>query len=459
MQFSPELQDILGRIVIAVDGPAGSGKTTTAREVARRLGLRHIDTGAMYRAVTWKALAAGVDPKDEARVGGIAAKIEIAFSVGPSEIQRVSADGTDVTDAVRSLEVTQNVSLVSSYAGVRKTMVRLQRRLAAGGGAVLEGRDIGSVVLPAADVKVFLTASTEERARRRSIELEEKGVRMPLAEMRSEIERRDRLDSSREISPLKIPVGAHVIDTSELSIEGQVSQVVGIACETASFLLSRVVGRGEKDPRTRRRPSYRYSCLGIRILARVLFGLRIVGRRRTRFGENYIYACNHRSNLDPPIVGATLDREVHFMAKDKLFRSKLLSRIITHYNAISTRRDIFDRSAFRRAEDVLNRGGSLLIFPEGTRIQGDDLGRAKPGVGYLALQTGVPVVPIYLEGTQRLKACLLRRSRLQVVHGSPIRVQNREAWPPTADDCRELGDMIMAAIGALRDGMEMTGKL
>jgi 1-acyl-sn-glycerol-3-phosphate acyltransferase len=338
-------------------------------------------------------------------------------------------------------------------------MVPLQRQLAGEGGAVLEGRDIGSVVLPDADVKVFLTASVDERARRRFVELGGEKSGKTLDEMRADIERRDRLDSSREISPLKVPVGAHVLDTTGLSIDEQVSKVADIARETASLLCERALDARDKDPGARRRPSYSLACLVIRFLGVVFFGLRVVRLSRPRYAENYIYASNHRSNADPPIVGATVDREVHYMAKENLFRSRFLSRLITHYNAIPTRRGIFDRNAFQRAEDVLKRGGSLLIFPEGTRIRGADLGQAKPGVGFLALRTRVPVVPIYVEGTRSLKECLLRRTRLTVVRGRPIRVQSEETAAPTADNCREFGSMVMAAIGAVRDEARRAGDL
>ena len=453
-----EERSFLRRLVVAIDGPAGSGKTTTARGVAGTLGLRHVDTGAMYRAVTWKTLETGTDPADEARVSEIARTIEIEFAREGTGAEKISAGGVDVSNEIRTLEVTRHVSLVSSYPAVRGFMVRLQRRLARDGGVVLEGRDIGSVVLPGAHVKVFLRASVEERAKRRLRELEAKGVAKTFDEIRLDIERRDRLDSTREMSPLKIAVGAHVVDTTALTIDEEIRRIVEIARETASVLASRVVRKGERNPRTVQRPLYAATCATVRFLGRVLFGQRVVRRDAPELSETYIYACNHRSNLDPPIVGATLGREVHFMAKDKLFRSKVFSRIITYYNAISTRRDIFDRNAFKRAEDVLNQGGSLLIFPEGTRTRGDVLGKAKPGVGYLALQTGVPVLPVYLDGAQSLKACLTRRSRLLVIHGSPIRVHNREAWGPTPEHCREFGDMIMAAIGALREQSEPAGK-
>ena len=169
-------EEFFRRLIVAIDGPAGSGKTTTAKGVARSLGLRHIDTGAMYRAVTWKVLETGADPGDASRVAALAETIDIAFAPDGPEGERITADGSDVSDAIRSLEVTRHVSLVSSYPPVRRAMVRFQRRFAGTGGVVLEGRDIGSVVLPGAQVKIFLEASVEERAKRRLRELEAKGI-------------------------------------------------------------------------------------------------------------------------------------------------------------------------------------------------------------------------------------------------------------------------------------------
>jgi cytidylate kinase len=444
----------LRRLVVAIDGPAGSGKTTTARGVAENLGLRHVDTGAMYRAVTWKTLETGTDPSDETGVAEISRTIDIRFSREGTGAEKISTGGVDVSDAIRTLEVTRHVSLVSSYPAVRKSMVCLQRHLAREGGVVLEGRDIGSVVLPGAHVKVFLQASVDERARRRARELAQKGVEKTFEEIRSDIERRDHLDSTREMSPLKIAVGAHVVDTTSLTIEEEVRRIVEIARGAASSLASRAVPGGGKNPRAARRTVYAASCALIRCLARALFGLRVVGRDGPELAENYIYASNHRSNADPPIVAATLAREVHFMAKDGLFKKPLFGRLIRYYNAIPTRRESFDREAFGTATELLTRGGSLLIFPEGTRSRAAGFGDPKPGVGYLALTTGVPVLPVYARGTGRLGNAFRRRGTLAVVFGDPIRVSNPETAQPTAENCREFSRMVMVAIESLRDEIE-----
>jgi cytidylate kinase len=454
MHAMTDERSFLRRLVVAIDGPAGSGKTTTARGVAENLGLRHVDTGAMYRAVTWKTLQSGTDPSDEARVAEISRTIDIRLSREGTGAEKISAGGVDVTDAIRTLEVTRHVSLVSSYPAVRRSMVRLQRHLAREGGVVLEGRDIGSVVLPGAHVKVFLQASVDERARRRVREIASKGVEKTFEEIRSDIERRDRLDSTRETSPLKIAVGAHVVDTTALTIEEEVRKIVEIARSTASSLASLAVPGGEKNPRAAQRTVYAATCAVIRSLARALFGLRVVGRDGPELAENYIYASNHRSNADPPIVGSALAREVHFMAKKNLFEKPLFGRLIRYYNAIPTRRESFDREAFGTATELLQRGGSLLIFPEGTRSRGAGFGDVKPGVGYLALTTRVPVLPVYARGTGRLGDALRRREPLAVVFGDPIRAPNPETAQPTADNCREFARMVMAAIESLRDEIE-----
>jgi CMP/dCMP kinase len=194
--------------VIAIDGPAGSGKSTVARRLADRLGLQYLDTGAMYRAVTFAALRRGIDPADQGPVESLARKVDL--DVGPD---RVTVDGVDATIEIRGPEVSRAVSLVAANAGVRTELVRRQREWATErGGGVLEGRDIGTVVFPDARLKVFLTAGEGERARRRSDE--------------ADVEQRDRLDSTRSVSPLKAADDAIVIDTTELAVDEVVARIL-----------------------------------------------------------------------------------------------------------------------------------------------------------------------------------------------------------------------------------------
>lgn len=203
--------------VVAIDGPAGSGKSTVARTVAARLGLPYLDTGAMYRSVAFAALRRGIDPADAETVGRLARQVEI--EVG----ETVIVDGVDATIEIRGPEVTRAVSAVAANPEVRREMVRRQREWAQErGGGVVEGRDIGSVVFPDAELKVFLTASDEERAQRRSQET----LDLDYGTVAADMARRDLLDSTRTASPLQVADGALVIDTSGRPVEEIVGEVL-----------------------------------------------------------------------------------------------------------------------------------------------------------------------------------------------------------------------------------------
>jgi len=211
--------------VIAIDGPAASGKSTTARLAAQRLGYLHIDTGAMYRAITFRVLEENIPLAEIDRIGRLAEKTRIHLERTDGG-NKVFVDGRDVTGDIRSAEVTRSVSVVSSYQTVRDVLVREQRRMAKRGGVVLEGRDIGTVVLPEADLKIYMVARVSERVKRRKIEMESAGAVVELAELEQEIVERDRFDSSRKASPLSKARDAIELDTSDLTIEQQVQFVI-----------------------------------------------------------------------------------------------------------------------------------------------------------------------------------------------------------------------------------------
>ena len=212
-------------LVITIDGPAGSGKSTTARLVALRLGYTYLDTGAMYRAMTFKALEEGLDVSDPEALGRLARATDIRIATEP-EGTRVILDGRDVTGLLRSPEVTRNASAVAAARGVRERMVELQRLVGGRGRIVAEGRDIGSVVFPGAEVKIYLDASLHCRAERRQRELARAGTTLPVDQLERELAARDKFDSSREISPLCVPRGAVTVDTTGLTIDQQVDRVI-----------------------------------------------------------------------------------------------------------------------------------------------------------------------------------------------------------------------------------------
>jgi CMP/dCMP kinase len=215
------------RKVIAIDGPSGVGKGTVARAIADAFGYRHIDTGAMYRALAWRAVDRGIDLEDEPRVSDLARRAEIIADAG-----RVTVDGIDVTSAIRTPAIDRAVTSVARMPTVRELLVARQRALGGAGGVVIEGRDIGTVVFPDADVKIYLDASPEERARRRAADPAHGGRGEALATVASAMADRDRIDSTRAASPLMIAPDAVVVDTTGVSVQDVVARVMEIIGRT-----------------------------------------------------------------------------------------------------------------------------------------------------------------------------------------------------------------------------------
>lgn len=221
-------------MIIAIDGPAASGKSTVAREVAHRLNFEYLDTGAMYRAVTWQALEEKIDVFDQRALQALARHIPVRFERSQSgEMdERVFVGDADVTARIRSPKISSMVSLVARVAAVRHAMVERQRDFAKGKNAVVEGRDIGTVVFPHAEVKVFLTASAIERARRRSAEMEEEGHCVNVQSLERELISRDMLDSQRRSGPLLRACDAHIINTTDKTIDEVVGEIIRLKEES-----------------------------------------------------------------------------------------------------------------------------------------------------------------------------------------------------------------------------------
>jgi cytidylate kinase len=218
------------KITIAIDGPAASGKSTTAREVAQRLGYIYIDTGAMYRAVTLKALENQVNVHDINKVAELAEKVKIEFGKN-NQKTIIYLDGKDVSDDIRAPRIDQQISPVAANPEVRKVMVKKQQEMGKHGGVILDGRDIGTVVFPKAELKIYMLASVEVRALRRKREMEQKGLEIDLDKIENDIRYRDRQDMGRSHGPLKKAEDALEIDTTRLTIEQQVDLILKLAKE------------------------------------------------------------------------------------------------------------------------------------------------------------------------------------------------------------------------------------
>ncbi|HEX5475938.1 MAG TPA: (d)CMP kinase [Vicinamibacterales bacterium] len=213
-----------GAMIIAIDGPSGAGKGTVAREVAARLRFRHVDTGAMYRAVAWRARQRGIDLSDADAVAAVAQ--HAVFDLGTPQVR---IDGEDVSQAIRTPDIDVAAATVARHPAVRRVLVARQRQMAGDGGIVMEGRDIGTVVFPAADVKIYLDASPAERARRRAADTAHASSHgRPLADVATALAERDRLDSTRATSPLAVAPDAVVIDTTGIGVDEVVARVMAI---------------------------------------------------------------------------------------------------------------------------------------------------------------------------------------------------------------------------------------
>lgn len=212
------------KLVVAIDGPAAAGKSTVAKMVAKKIGATYIDTGAMYRAVTYFALSQNIDPKDESAVVSLLPKLKLDIK----ENERIFLNGTDVTKQIRSIEVNDNVSYVASYKDIRLALVDIQRKMSESISVVMDGRDIGTYVLPNADIKIFQVASVGTRALRRYKENISKGIQCELEDIEIGLKKRDHIDSTRTFAPLKPADDSIVLDTSNLSIEEAVDAVIEI---------------------------------------------------------------------------------------------------------------------------------------------------------------------------------------------------------------------------------------
>lgn len=218
------------RLTIAIDGPSGAGKSTVAQSLAKRLGYVYINTGAMYRSVALRAKEKDISPEDTLALSQLVSSLQITF-VTDGEQTRILCDGQDVTEAILSPEISRLASTISKQKGLRDILVRMQREMGKGGGVVLEGRDIGTVVFPDADVKFYLDAMDEERIKRRYHEMVEKGMKVDFIETREELMQRDHHDMHRAHSPLKKAEDAMLIDTTHLSVKEVVEEMVRLIKE------------------------------------------------------------------------------------------------------------------------------------------------------------------------------------------------------------------------------------
>ena len=397
-------------MIITIDGPSGTGKSTVAKGVAKRLHFTFFDTGAMYRSLAWLVLKEAIDPTDELKVVEALPKFKYEIRTTSSGERLYFVQGIDVTETIRSQAISMAASQIAIYPEVRKNMVQIQRSFGHAVDAVFEGRDMGTVVFPDADLKIFLTAKPEVRAERRYRELVYKfpDLSMTQEDILREIKKRDEADTTREISPLKQASDAILIDTSYL---------------TAQQVIEKIIRLKPKKRYPKMKLSYKIVYSLARFFFKCCFRLRIYGLEHFRPGSAVI-AANHASFYDPPVLSISCPEEVHFLARGSLFEVPLLKHLIRMLNSHPIARGASDAQTFKMMLDLLSKGKKLIVFPEGERAYDGQLLPFQRGLAFLVQKARCRIIPAYIHGAHKAwpRGGKLPKifGKMAVVFGSPI---------------------------------------
>lgn len=415
---------------IAMDGPVGAGKSSVAKEVAQRLNILQLDTGAMYRAFTLKALERGISPEDEQALCELTRTVmpEVRYENGE---QHTYMDGQDVTGLIRTPEISMATSTVSRYAGVRRAMVARQQAIAKEQSVLMDGRDIGTVVLKDATIKIYLTASAEVRAQRRFNELQENGVPTTYEEVLADVIARDEQDMNREVDPLRPAEDAQILDSSEMTRDQVVEDIV----RRVNLKLGKKPKKAEPFG-------------GLYNVARNLFGflfhtvmpVTYHHVERAQLDAPCILLANHNSMFDPMLIAYPVYRyHVRFLGKKELMKVPVIGWACQKLLMIPVDRHNMDMGALRSCLKVLKEGHMLGIFPEGTRHKEGVMQEMESGVSMIALRSKARLLPAYISG----KPGLFRR--VHVYFHDPVSISDIAASGVNKEAC----DAVMERIAAV----------
>lgn len=418
--------------IVAIDGPAGTGKGTVTEILSKKFNLINIDTGATYRCVTLDMLNKGIKLDELDKIKELLKNLQIELKVEKGK-QLVFLNGKEVTKEIRNKEVSGLVSQVSSIKEVRLSMVELQRKMAEGKNVIMEGRDIGTYVFPTADVKIYLDADLEERAKRRFKQNVEKGLTMSYVEVIENIKKRDENDKQKEIGALKVAKDAEVIDSTSMSINEVVREISSIIKKKQKDIKMQ-----EKIYRVRKETAWKKFVrklvkVTLSVVYRIAFRVKITGQVPDEGA--YVLCCNHINYLDAAAIVLFNKRKVNFVAKEDLFQHGILMWLGHLFDVIPIKRDMQDIEAMKRCLKVLKNGELLGIFPEGTRKGMEKNLKAKNGAAFMAMKAKVKVIPIGIHGTFK------PFSKVYMNYGEPIDLSGY-----TKDNLDEATENIMDTI-------------
>ena len=422
--------------IVAIDGPAGTGKGTMANILSKKYNLLNIDTGATYRCVALEMLNKKIGLEDEEKIAEMLKTIKIEMNNRNGK-QKVELNGEDVTEKIRSKEVSGIVSQVSSIKQIRLAMAGLQRKMAQGKDVIMEGRDIGTVIFPTADVKIYLDANVEVRAQRRFKQNQEKGINMSYEEVLENVKMRDKNDMEKEMGALKIAPGATVIDASEMTIK-QVERKI-------SKIIDKKIKQKSKEAKIYKiRPETTWKKIERAIVKRliytfyrVVFRLEKVNEENVPMEGTVIICANHLNTWDAVGLVTATKRKVNFIAKEDLFNNPLLSWIGHLFDVIPIKRGMRDMEAMKRCLGYLKNGTALGIFPEGTRRGLEKGAKVQNGAAYMALKTKAKVVPVGIQGTFK------PFTKVTLNYGKPIDFSKYDSKNPEKDELDKATKEIM----------------
>lgn len=391
-------------IRIAIDGPGGAGKSSLAKAIAKELGIIYVDTGALYRTIGLFMLNIGINPKDNAGVishlGDFT--LELAFSEGK---QIILLNGEDVGETIRTPEVSMAASAVSAIPEVRDYLLNTQRDIAKKNSVIMDGRDIGTVILPDAEVKIFLTASPEARAKRRYEELIAKGRDITYEKVYAEMVERDTNDSTRAVAPCVPAKDAVNLDNSNLTAEGTVKKVLSII--------------KKREAQIKRWNSY----YGLKPLVlpfvKLFHGFEVIGAENVPECGGFVLCSNHIAKRDVVMLALACPRQIKFVAKKELFNIPGLNLILKIFGAVPVDRGGGDVGAIRKSIDLAGSGQAVSIFPQGHRYPGVNPKDTplRNGAGMIAYRSGAALIPVCIK-TEGIKYSLFKK--VTVIFGKPI---------------------------------------
>ncbi len=401
-------------IKIAIDGPSGGGKSTLAKRISRETGIIYVDTGALYRTVGYYVRGKGVAKEDREGIVALLPeiKIELVFKDGN---QTVLLNGEDLGDKIREPEISMYASAVSAVPAVREFLLETQRRIARENSVVMDGRDIGTVILPDADVKIFLSASNEERARRRCEELKAKGMEASYEEVLADMNERDKNDKNRDVAPAIPAEDAVMLDNSGLTLDGTYEAAMKIIMEKAGDKMpENLQKKNANSPKMSR--FYRFMWHIFHGFFKFVFNTKIHGAENEPAADygSVLVCSNHISATDPIVIGLSLRRhQARFMAKKELFRIPLLAQLIRMLGAFPVDRKKSDVSAVRFTIKLIEEGGWAAMFPQGTRQPAKNPRETplKNGAGMICAHTKADILPVFIS-TKNATHKIFRRKNL-----------------------------------------------